>query len=148
MRAARQSGRGANGAMRHEQDLLRQPEKWRAPMAEPAVKRTADNAQEPSLGNLVSLAVSDWPGVDCQSAYAPLDLIGFNGIANFADIQSKLANANGNAVDPYYKVRIRFGTDSLPSGICGMTCARWALSASSGYNRASATSPSRSSSRS
>ncbi|MDQ6804815.1 MAG: hypothetical protein M3065_07565, partial [Actinomycetota bacterium] len=26
----------------------------------------------------VSLAVSDWPGVDCQPAYAPLDLIGFN----------------------------------------------------------------------
>ncbi|HEY5317907.1 MAG TPA: glycoside hydrolase family 2 TIM barrel-domain containing protein [Solirubrobacteraceae bacterium] len=26
----------------------------------------------------VSLAVSDWPGVACQPAYAPLDLIGFN----------------------------------------------------------------------
>jgi len=26
----------------------------------------------------VALAVSDWPGVNCQSAYAPLDLIGFN----------------------------------------------------------------------
>ncbi|HWF72987.1 MAG TPA: glycoside hydrolase family 2 TIM barrel-domain containing protein [Solirubrobacteraceae bacterium] len=26
----------------------------------------------------ISLAVSDWPGVDCQPAYAPLDLIGFN----------------------------------------------------------------------
>ncbi|HWF51676.1 MAG TPA: glycoside hydrolase family 2 TIM barrel-domain containing protein [Solirubrobacteraceae bacterium] len=26
----------------------------------------------------VALAASDWPGVDCQPAYAPLDLIGFN----------------------------------------------------------------------
>jgi beta-glucuronidase len=26
----------------------------------------------------VGLAVSDWPGVACQSAYAPLDVIGFN----------------------------------------------------------------------
>ncbi len=26
----------------------------------------------------VGMALSDWPGVDCQSAYAPLDVIGFN----------------------------------------------------------------------
>lgn len=26
----------------------------------------------------VAMAISDWPGVSCQSAYAPLDVIGFN----------------------------------------------------------------------
>jgi uncharacterized membrane protein YqjE len=57
--AARQSGRCANVAMRHERDLLRQHEKWRAPMADPAVKRPADGARDQSLGSLVSLAVSD-----------------------------------------------------------------------------------------
>jgi uncharacterized membrane protein YqjE len=44
-------------------------------MAEPAVKRPADNAQEPSLGNLVSTAVSDVSTlIKCEIDLAKMEL--------------------------------------------------------------------------
>ena len=44
-------------------------------MAEPAVKRPADNAHEQSLGNLVSLAVSDVSTlIKCEIDLAKMEL--------------------------------------------------------------------------
>ncbi len=40
----------------------------------------------------VGMAISDWPGVPCQSAYAPLDVIGFNDYFGWFD-------AGGGATD-------------------------------------------------
>jgi beta-glucuronidase len=34
----------------------------------------------------VGMAISDWPGVPCQSAYAPLDVIGFNDYFGWFDV--------------------------------------------------------------
>ncbi len=38
------------------------------------------------------MAISDWPGVACQAAYAPLDVIGFNDYFGWFD-------AGGGATD-------------------------------------------------
>ena len=56
----------------------------------------------------VGMAITDWPGVPCQAAYAPLDVIGFNDYFGWFD-------AGGGGHRRPRRARARSSTASAPA---------------------------------
>ena len=78
----------------------------------PARPRSPSSSTPPARS---AMAVSDWPGVACQSAYAPLDVIGVNEYFGWFDAGGG-ADDDRDALGPFLDTRPRLLSDQGDHG--------------------------------